>query len=141
MGGNAIAQTIPKLTAQEELFSKLGIPTEFVDYKNKAVNKGYEFDEDGSGLFYVRHYDLDGDNIADVSERGDISIIKSEEKEMLGVIIGEYSMTIFPSQYLFDKEGNQLLLDPLADGINGNETWTGEINSKEGNTPKEYSIL
>lgn len=142
LAGSLYAQEVPKLTAQEEIFSKLGIPIELADYKEKAVNVGDEFSADEGGLFYVNHYDLDGDNIADVSERRDISILKSERNEKLGVISGEYNMTIFPSQYLFDKEGNQLLLDPLADGINGNEIWAGEINSEEGNTfQEEYSTL
>lgn len=115
LAGSLSGQEITKSISQEEVFSKLGIPVRFLNYKEGAEVTEYLNPWEG-GVFYLLDYNKNG---VCVRESHDISDVLPE-----GIEVTEY-----PSMYAFDLNGDgefqreEVLFDDAADGLNGNEIW------------------
>jgi hypothetical protein len=106
-GGTAVAEEIK-------------LPERFKDYRTKANLISYDtFMHKGIPAYYRTHFDLNGDQIADVTEVRSILDIKD------GILYVQEN----PISYWFDinqdkKTGDdEVIQDPKEDGWNGNETW------------------
>jgi hypothetical protein len=105
--------TIPKenFEYQKKVFSQLGIPIEFADYKKNLIKK--QPADAGGRLIGILDYDTNSDGKKDVREVYDLM----DNPEI-------------PFSYMFDLDGNNLftlneiLMDDFEDGLNGNERWS-----------------
>ena len=94
---------------QKGVFEKLGIPERFVGYENHWLKA--QIVESYGGLYEIRDFDINGDEKKDVRESYDL--------------VGNHPGTPFNYMFDLDEDGefadDELWMDDLEDGLNGNE--------------------
>lgn len=113
-----ISLTLCSLLLAVSANAKSMVPEKFKNYRTTYKNKSAEIKNAGNKLYLVTHYDMDGDNMSDISEYKPCKNIN-----------GRIWVSPHPTFYYFDINGDkqysdyELLMDKEVDGLNGNEEW------------------